>query len=209
MANPPNPYLLFALGVLSTLFITFLGWFFILRNRKQDQQLSSKKGERDDSRQATEKLAAELATERKETARNVQVDQKAEAARVEADRKETASKLEGEHRRLVEEVRVIKVDLAVLIERVGKGHWERLQAEMSASLHHPEEEFKEGDALLELLVNGTISQEDRARLKVLMGERMRDMRPKISDLERLTASLIHLVMDQVEKDSQEQTILSE
>jgi hypothetical protein len=75
--------------------------------------------------------------------------------------------------------------------------WARVQAQISSDLHHPHPRYFEMDTLLEKLEAMTISNGERARLKVLLMERSTDMHEDITEDQRKKASLMIQVMDMV------------
>ena len=75
--------------------------------------------------------------------------------------------------------------------------WARVQAQISSDLHHPEIVFHEMDHLLEKLEALTITDMERARLKVLLNERSTDMSKEVSDSQRNSAIIMSRVMDKV------------
>lgn len=172
---------------------------FITRNRRQDKQSGSDKEFKDDAQEAREKLATQLESERRETAKGVETERKETAGNVAAEQRRLVERVNTLEQKLIGDIGGLTTSIAVLTERISSSAWMRMQAEMSKSLHHPEPEFAEADELLVELDTGKISDQRRTRLKHLMAERSRDMRPKISDLERATAAVIHIAMDQVEK----------
>lgn len=103
-----NPYVQIAIGVATTLLIALVmfavGRRFLTQDRAQDRQSGSDKEIKEDSREATEKLASQLAENVETQARNVELDRKAELARVETDRKEAAIIVKAEQSKLVTRV---------------------------------------------------------------------------------------------------------
>jgi hypothetical protein len=85
--------------------------------------------------------------------------------------------------------------------------WNRLQTELADTLHHPHIEAQEMDGLLEKLEVfttaglSTISKEDRARLIVLLNERVNDRDQ--TDSERTRAELLLFAMKRVEEEQAE------
>jgi hypothetical protein len=75
--------------------------------------------------------------------------------------------------------------------------WARVQSQISSDLHHPHPRYFEMDKLLEKLEAMTISDGERARLKVLLMERSTDMHEDITEDQRKKASLMIQVMDMV------------
>ena len=72
--------------------------------------------------------------------------------------------------------------------------WAKVQAQISADLHHPNPRYFEMDKLLEKLEALTISHEERERLKELLLERSLDMHEDITDEQRQKAQLMIQVM---------------
>jgi len=75
--------------------------------------------------------------------------------------------------------------------------WAKVQAQIAADLHHPEDRYREMDRLLEKLEAMSISNPERDRLKDLLLERSLDMHADISDDQRAKAKLMIGVMDMV------------
>jgi hypothetical protein len=92
------------------------------------------------------------------------------------------------------EINSIKVAMSRLDTQVSP-LWAKVQAQISADLHHPDERYHEMDKLLERLENLTISPSDRERLKVLLLQRATD--PDVDQSQRDKASIMAKVMDMV------------
>lgn len=75
--------------------------------------------------------------------------------------------------------------------------WARIQAQISADLHHPHSRYAEMDGLLEKLDSLTILPEERTRLKVLLIERSEDMHKDITESQRQSAKMMIPLMDLV------------
>ena len=88
------------------------------------------------------------------------------------------------------EIAVLKTQISPL--------WARVQRQIAEDLHHPHVRYKEMDTLLEELEALTLSEGDRARLKVLLVERSTDMHPDITPAQREKALLMLHVMDIVQ-----------
>jgi hypothetical protein len=79
--------------------------------------------------------------------------------------------------------------------------WAKVQAVISADLHHPDQRYHEMDGLLEKLEALTITVGERERLEVLLIERSQDMHPDISQEQRENAGLMIQVMKKVLKEA--------
>ena len=73
--------------------------------------------------------------------------------------------------------------------------WAQVQAKLTDDLHHDDPKFKEPDALIDKLVNLTITTAERKRLKVLLGARVVD--PDVTEMESKKAKALIAVMDLV------------
>lgn len=83
--------------------------------------------------------------------------------------------------------------------------WARVQAQIAADLHQPHPRYIEMDTLLERLEHLTITDAERARLKVLLVERSQDMHADISAGQRQNALLMIQIMDKVLIEAAEAT----
>ena len=81
--------------------------------------------------------------------------------------------------------------------------WARVQAKISADLHHDDPRLHETDTLIDRLQALTITEHERSRLKVLLKERSVDMHTDISPAERQKARVLIEVMDFVVTESLE------
>lgn len=81
--------------------------------------------------------------------------------------------------------------------------WAKVQRQISEDLHMPHRRFKEMDALLEKLDNGTIDdyQGDKARLLELLIKRSKDMGPEVTDSQRASAAIMATVMEKASAES--------
>jgi hypothetical protein len=73
--------------------------------------------------------------------------------------------------------------------------WARVQAQISADLHHPDDRHSEMDRLLEKLDHLQITLAERAVLRNLLRERMHD--PSVSLTEQKSAAMMITVMERV------------
>jgi hypothetical protein len=87
------------------------------------------------------------------------------------------------------EVREIKTQVSPL--------WAKVQAQIASDLHHPHPRYIEMDGLLEKLELLKITNEERARLKILLLERSTDMHEDITNDQREKALLMIKVMEMV------------
>jgi hypothetical protein len=93
------------------------------------------------------------------------------------------------------EIAILKTQISPL--------WMRVQARISADLHHPHPRYLEMDILLEKLDSLSISNVERSRLKVLLEERSTDTSHEINDEQRAKARLMIGVMDLVLDEAKE------
>ena len=87
--------------------------------------------------------------------------------------------------------------------------WARVQAQISADLHHPHPRYLEMDTLLERLEALTITAGERDRLKTLLVERSQDMHEDITDDQRKKAHLMIQVMDLVVTETADAVVAAE
>lgn len=99
----------------------------------------------------------------------------------------------------------IKVAMSKLDTQVSP-LWAKVQAQISADLHHPHPQYKEMDDLLEKLEAITITSEERARLEVLLVQRSHDMSPMISNSQRESAVIMIQVMKKVLREAEESPV---
>lgn len=144
-----NPYLQIAIGAVLSLIVALLLFAiarkFLTQDRQRDRQSGSDREAKDADKAVIEQARSQLESERKDTARIVEVRAQAEAARLESERKEAASSLEAEQARLAAKVGDLAAKVADLVgnlERVsslGGNLREALkEVEKDVRAHHAE-----------------------------------------------------------------------
>jgi hypothetical protein len=103
---------------------------------------------------------------------------------------------QAELKQLREDIEELKRSMATVNTQMSP-LWARVQAQIAQDLHHPNPRYAEMDALLEQLDSLKITTDERARLKILLVERSKDLHVDISQEQREKAAFMVTVMDMV------------
>ena len=90
-----------------------------------------------------------------------------------------------------------------LIKMQFSPFWKTVESRIIADLTHPSPQFVEMDELLKKLELLTITEDERARLAVMLRERMHTSDPEVTPEERASAAVLLVVMDKVIAESAE------
>jgi hypothetical protein len=177
---------LLVLGSFFTLLVALYMWKKTRNVNKEDARNTT-------SKQETDKVATTLETLRQKTAEGLEVD-----------RKERSSELEAEQRKMVERVAELEKEVLILKTQV-QPFWTVLQEKMVRDLLHPHPQFFEMDELMRQLNALTITDEGRARLGVLIEERIVSTDPAVSEDEKETARHFKWAMGKVLEEAKSVT----
>jgi hypothetical protein len=187
-------------GLLGAVLMFVATWFWKRRARvdkKRDQQEEEAHG---DARQERRETAAALESLRADTARSVEAARKERSDLLETQHQDLVRRIELRDKEFADRLAILTTNLATLSTKVGL-FWTTVQARIANDLHHPHTQFAEMDHLLAKLVAGFLDDSERARLEVLIDERIISTDPEVSESERNSAKMMIDVMDKALKES--------
>lgn len=173
-------------------------WFW----KRKDRKVQTEDAAENAGIQERKDLAAQLETMRRETALKLEADRREAAARLEVEHKQLVTKFDTLDKMLAERLTVIDSQMAMLMTQVSP-LWAAVQSKIAKDLTHPHAQFQEMDELLRDLEAMKLSTAGKARLLVLLEERIHSTDPLVTEQEKESARLLEGVMEKVLEEAED------